>query len=160
MNDRDYRAAYIRAKLDVLIPAQIKALRGEMTQAELGREANMKQSRISAMEMPGATNFNLETLVRLAAVCNVGLAVKFVPFSEMLHWENSFSLETFGVVPLQQDDAFLRPVRTDEPTTRAAAAENATNELAAASKKPPISDRTSGVVQMATLAAGAGGGYD
>src|SRR5687767_14990650 len=88
--DGDYRASYIRSKLDVLIPSQIRALRGEMTQKELGKAAEMKQSRISAMETPGAVNFNLETLVRLASTFKVGMVVKFVPFSEMLGWENQY----------------------------------------------------------------------
>lgn len=109
LTDSDYRAAYIRSKLDVLIPAQIKVLRGDMTQVELGKQANMKQSRISAMETPGGTNFNLETLVRLASVLKVGLAVKFVTFSELLKWENSFSPDRFSVIPLDDDAVFLNP---------------------------------------------------
>jgi hypothetical protein len=88
--DAKYRAAYIRSKLDILIPSQIRALRGESTQKELGIAVDMKQSHISAMETPGSVNFNLEALVRLASVFKLGMMVKFVPFSEMLAWENSY----------------------------------------------------------------------
>src|SRR5260370_41604063 len=90
LSERDYRANYIRAKLDVLVPSQLRALRlrRDLTQPILAEQAGMKQSRISAMETPGRTNFNLETLVRLAATFKVGLVVKFVPFSAMLRWEN------------------------------------------------------------------------
>ncbi|MHB8302597.1 MAG: hypothetical protein ACYDC6_07155 [Acidobacteriaceae bacterium] len=52
----------------------------------------------------------LETLARLAATFKVGLVVKFVPFSEMLQWENGFSQDVFNVLPrLDQDEAFLNP---------------------------------------------------
>lgn len=105
------RASYIRAKLNVLIPSQIRGLRLKrpMTQRELADSAKMKQSRISAMERPGEVQFNLETLVRLAAAFKVGLKVEFVPFSEMLAWENGFSQDQFNPIPIDNDRAFLNP---------------------------------------------------
>lgn len=111
LRERDFRAAYIRAKLDVLIPSQLRALRlgQDKTQPEVANMADMKQSRISAMETPGRVNFNLETLVRMAATQNVGLVVKFVPFSEMLEWENSYSQDAFNPTLLANDVAFLEP---------------------------------------------------
>jgi hypothetical protein len=72
----------------------------------------MKQSRISAMETPGAVNFNLETLVRIASTLKVGLVVRFVPFSEMLRWENGFNQDQFDVVILENDTEFIRPAAT------------------------------------------------
>ena len=112
--DRDYRAAYIRAKLDILIPSQLRALRLRLdkTQPELAQMADMKQPRISAMETPGLVNFNRETLVRMAATHNVGLVVKFVPFSEMLAWENSYSQDAFDPTRLPNDIRFLQPTVT------------------------------------------------
>ncbi len=110
LSDAKYRASYIKSKLDVLIPSQIKALRGDMTQAELANQAGMLQSRISAMETPGKTNFNLDTLVRLAATFRVALVVKFVPYSEMLRWENAYSQDEFqNITHLEDDGAFLNP---------------------------------------------------
>jgi transcriptional regulator with XRE-family HTH domain len=107
--DTSLRADYIRAKLDVLIPSQLRALRlrQEKTQPELAQMADMKQSRISAMETPGKVNFNQETLVRMAATLNVAMKVEFVPFSEMLEWENSYSQDTFDVTRLPDDVDFL-----------------------------------------------------
>lgn len=111
IEERDYRAAYVRAKLDVLIPSQLRALRlrRDLTQPTLAEEAGMKQSRISAMETPGRVNFNLETLVRLAATFGVGLMVKFVPFSEMLRWENDYSQDAFNVTEIGDDIEFKTP---------------------------------------------------
>lgn len=108
---KSYRAAYIRAKLNVLVPSQIRALRLKLfkTQTALAAQAEMKQSRISAMERPGAVQLNLETLIRLASAFKVGLVVKFVPFNEMLRWENRFSQDQFNVLTLDEDLAFLDP---------------------------------------------------
>jgi hypothetical protein len=61
------------------------------------------------METPGKTNFNLDTLVRLAATFKVALVVKFVPFSEILQWENNFSQDEFCVERIDDDIAFCTP---------------------------------------------------
>lgn len=109
------RASYINSKLNVLIPSQIRALRlrrDNMTQKQLAALAEMAQPRISAMERPGATKFNLETLVRLASAFKVGLKVEFVAFSEMLDWENSFSQDSFDATKLDNDVHFLNPMPT------------------------------------------------
>src|ERR1022692_4246458 len=107
------RASYIKAKLGVLVPAQIRALRLKSAmprQKDLAREAEMQQSRISMFETPGMANVTLETLARLAATFKTGLVVQFVPFHEMLRWENEFSQDKFDVVPrLDKDEAFLAP---------------------------------------------------
>lgn len=112
LRDRKMRFAYIKAKLGVLVPSQIRALRlrsGMPKQSDLAKSASMQQSRISLLETPGASNVTLETLASLAATFKVGLAVKFVPFSEMLQWENSFSQDSFNVLPLNEDTNFLAP---------------------------------------------------
>jgi transcriptional regulator with XRE-family HTH domain len=111
LKNRTSREAYIGAKLKVLIPSQIRALRLKSPtprQEDLAKAADMKQSRISAMETPGAVNFNLETLVRVASALRVGLLVKFVSFSEMLQWENDFTQDQFDVVTLDRDVSFQR----------------------------------------------------
>jgi transcriptional regulator with XRE-family HTH domain len=78
-------------------------------QADLAAKAKMQQSRISMFETPGAANLTLDTLSRLAAAFKVGLVVKFVPFSEMLEWENNYSQDFFDVTRLDHDVAFLNP---------------------------------------------------
>lgn len=76
-------------------------------QADLARASEMLQSRISLLETPGAANVTLETLSRIAAAFKVGLIVKFVTFSEMLAWENSFSQDQFDVTKIDKDANFL-----------------------------------------------------
>ncbi|MFP5227058.1 MAG: helix-turn-helix domain-containing protein [Acidobacteriota bacterium] len=106
----DTRTAYIKSKLGVLVPSQIRALRlrSQMPrQADLAHAAGLHQSRISTFETPGAANMTLETLARLAATFKVGLKVQFVSMSEMLRWESRYSQDTFSVTPLGLDRQFL-----------------------------------------------------
>jgi transcriptional regulator with XRE-family HTH domain len=111
IKNRDTRESYIRSKLSVLLPAQIRSLRlrREMTQAELGSDANMKQARISVLERIGEVSFSIETLIKISSAFRVGLIVKFVPMSEMLAWENSFMPDEFDVHPIEKDTAFTSP---------------------------------------------------
>jgi transcriptional regulator with XRE-family HTH domain len=109
-NNNETRQAYIRSKVSTNIASQIRALRrrGGLTQTELAKLSEMKQSRISATERPG-TRLNIETLVRLAAAFKTGLSVRFVSFSEMLGWENQFSQDEFDVINVDEDLEFRRP---------------------------------------------------
>jgi transcriptional regulator with XRE-family HTH domain len=111
LGSREYRESYLRAKLNELIPSQIRALRlqEDWTQKKLGEEADMKQARISAIEKPGQVKFTLDTLIGLAAAFRVGLQVRFVPFSQMVKWENEFSQDEFQIDPLEKDHDFLEP---------------------------------------------------
>lgn len=101
------REAYTRSKISINIPSQIRALRRrrDLTQQELAIEADMKQSRISAMERPG-TKLNIETLIRVAAAFRTGLIVKFAPFSDMIDWENDFSQDSFDSAKIEDDWKF------------------------------------------------------
>jgi transcriptional regulator with XRE-family HTH domain len=108
------RVSYTKAKINVNIASQIKALRRrrDMKQIDLAREAEMRQSRISAIERPGASGLTVETLVRLASAFRVGLIIKFVPFSEMLRWDNSFCQDLFEVTKIDEDIEFIKPELT------------------------------------------------
>lgn len=108
----DSRASYIKAKLGVLVPSQIRSLRlqAEMPrQSDLAKAAGLHQSRISMFETPGAANMTIETLSRMAAAFKVGLRVEFVSFNEMLTWENGFSQDSFRVTPINEDYEFQNP---------------------------------------------------
>jgi len=111
LNEQAARESYIRSKLSVLLPAQIRSLRLRrgQKQSELAASAEMKQARISKLEQIGAANFSIETMIHLAAAFRTGLIVKFVPFSDMLKWENDFQPDSFDVTPIEQDRQFRNP---------------------------------------------------
>jgi hypothetical protein len=140
------RTAYIKAKLVVLVPAQIRTLRLKSNnppmpyQKDLAKEAEMQQSRISMFETPGEANITLETLAKVAAALRLGVIVKFVPFHEMLRWENEFCPEGYDVRPrLDEDQEFLHPEHAaDDPPLEAAG--GGFGQDMEAARKPPASD--------------------
>jgi transcriptional regulator with XRE-family HTH domain len=92
--DPEYREAFNLENVYATICAQIRALREQrnMSQSKLGREAKMAQERISILEDPNAeTKPSLNTLLRLASAFDVGLDVRFVPFSTVL--DNSINTD-------------------------------------------------------------------
>lgn len=95
---REYRAGYVAAQTDVLIPFQIRALRKQygLEQKDLAELTGMKQPTISRLEKAG-TRANIETLMRIADGLDVALIVKFVPFSELVRWSDNFSPDSFTV---------------------------------------------------------------
>jgi transcriptional regulator with XRE-family HTH domain len=99
LKDPEYRAAFVEAQMAVGLPFQIRALREKrgMSQETLAAKAEMLQPRISAIEKPGKSKLNLETLRRIARAFDVGLLVKFVPFSELIGWSDSFDSEEFEI---------------------------------------------------------------
>lgn len=85
LGDRDYRDAFTTFKVDDELSAQIFALREQqgLTQEELGDRAGMAQSRIAKLEGT-CSGVSLATIKRLANAFDVGLSVRFVPFSEIV----------------------------------------------------------------------------
>ncbi|MBS1842735.1 MAG: helix-turn-helix transcriptional regulator [Acidobacteria bacterium] len=104
---KPYREAFVTSQISVGIPFQIRALREQrgLGQKQLAEAAGMLQPRISAMEKPGNGSLNLETLKRLAGAFDVGLIVKFVPFTELTQWADDFSPDTFFVASFEDEEA-------------------------------------------------------
>jgi hypothetical protein len=63
----------------------------------------MKQSRISALEDPNYENIEVGTLRRLASAFDVGLTVRFVPFSELVRWSATLSDADISVSSFDED---------------------------------------------------------
>lgn len=83
-----YRDGFVSAHISNTVASQIALLRSERgwTQKELAEKTGMKQSRISALEDPNYENIEVGTLRRLASAFDVGLMVRFAPFSEVVRW--------------------------------------------------------------------------
>lgn len=85
--DRDYREALNLENVYASVCGQMRNIREqqELSQLELGRKAKMAQERISILEDPNAeTKPTLNTLLRIAGALDVGLEVRFIPFSRVL----------------------------------------------------------------------------
>jgi hypothetical protein len=68
----------------------------------------MHQERISQIEDPNYGKLSLSTLKRIASAFDVGLVVRFVPFSELAEWELSLSSESLKVSSFNEDKYFQK----------------------------------------------------
>jgi len=113
LRDREYRKAFVVSQINIGIPFQVRALlksRGK-TQEWLAKQTGMLQPRVSGLMTPGRTRPNIETLRRLAEAFDCGLAVRFVPFSELARWSASFDPESFNVPEFENDIGFIERKR-------------------------------------------------
>lgn len=89
LKNSEYRHAFSSAQSRRTISAQIKALRNSegrnWTQKNLGDRAGMKQNAIARLENPSYGDYSIRTLQRLAEAFDVGLVVRFAPFSELVN---------------------------------------------------------------------------
>ncbi len=88
LNDSDFRKQFVSEHVDVGIAFQIRSLRNrqELTQAGLAKLLDVTQPDVSPWENPDYGSYTLTTLKELANAFNVGLLVRFVPFSKLVGW--------------------------------------------------------------------------
>jgi transcriptional regulator with XRE-family HTH domain len=107
LKNKEYRDAFVAEHIDTGIPFQIRALREqkgrEWTQEGLGIRTGMAQETISRLEDPNYGKLTLKTLKRLASAFDVGLMVRFVPFSELVGWELNLTGGSLEVLSFDKD---------------------------------------------------------
>ena len=100
LSSKEYRDAYSETQMSVDILFQVEALARSRnkTLSDLVKEADAPLA-----QLEGEEPISPETLHRLAAVFDVGLMVRFVPFSDLVYWENVFDPNTFDVPSFEDD---------------------------------------------------------
>src|SRR5713226_6032626 len=96
------RAKFVESHLNKSIAFQIRSLRGEKwTQAEFAEKLGIKHpNNVSArLENPNYGKHTLTTLKKIAAACDVGLVVWFIPFSRLAHWVSGTPYVDKGLSP-------------------------------------------------------------
>lgn len=104
--EREFREAFNLENVYTTICFQLRALREqrEMTQGKLGKAAHMAPERISILEDPNAESKpTLNTLLRLAGALDVGLDVRFVPFSKVLMHSVNTDFQELGVISFDDE---------------------------------------------------------
>ncbi len=88
LSDPDFRKQFIDEHVDVGIAFQIRSLRNrqKLTQSDLAQLLDVKQPLVSSWENPNYGKYSLKTLKDLAKAFDVGLLVRFVPFSTLVDW--------------------------------------------------------------------------
>ena len=105
LKDKEYRSEYVSSNVDVGVASQIRALREqrEWNQTKLAKEAKMHQERISALENPSHSP-TLATLKKLANAFDVGLIVKFIPFSELVEGKLDMSSKSLNALSFDEEN--------------------------------------------------------
>lgn len=118
LKNKEYRDAFAVEQIDTGIPFQVQALREQRgwTQKDLGIHSDMAQETISRIEDPNYGKLTLKTLKRLASAFDVGLMVRFVPFSEIVKWELNLSPGSLRVLSFNEDSYFLNGEGQEETT--------------------------------------------
>lgn len=110
LRDKESRDAYVSAHIETGVQFQVRAnrYRREWTQSELATRAGWKsQAAISLAENSDDRSPSIPTLKKIAAAFDVALIVRFVPFSELVDYNQSLGGRDLGI-PSFDDDAGLR----------------------------------------------------
>lgn len=103
----EYRRAFVEAHATDTVAFQLRAMRKaqELDQSDVAEKlGNRKlQPMISRYENPDYGKYSITTLLELAAVFDVALAVRFVPFSELVEWDLSANPAKELPVPFDKD---------------------------------------------------------
>lgn len=118
LRDKEERDLFVSEQIDTGLPFQIRAIRQARgwSQKELAERAGMAQEGISRLESLDYGKYTLRTLKRLASAFDVGLVVRFEPFSQLVDWEANLSPKDLAV-PDYEHDPGLRPADTTDVET-------------------------------------------
>jgi len=95
------RERFVESHLNRSLAYQIRALRGDLTQAEFAEKIGTKYANnVSArLENPQYGKHQIRILKKIASGCDVALVVWFVPFSRMVDWATTTPHVDRGLVP-------------------------------------------------------------
>jgi len=115
LKDKTYRDAFVASHIFNGIAFQIKTIREHkpFTQTELANLTGMKQERISVLENPNNSSVTINTLQRIASAFDVGLMIRFVPYSELVKWDISLSSDSLQVASYPEDTYFKEELTTE-----------------------------------------------
>jgi transcriptional regulator with XRE-family HTH domain len=109
-DDKEYADAFVAAEVATGLPFQIRALRKaqKWSQQELAERTGQHQKTISDFENPNyGGKYAVASLLRLAAVFDVALIVRFAPMSDLVDWAATLSPDKIKV-PARTKDARLK----------------------------------------------------
>src|SRR5919197_4806012 len=138
LKNKAYRVAFVVEHVKTSVPLQIHALREQFgwTQGQLAERAKTTQTVISRLEDPNYGNLSLNSLLKLAYAFDIGLLVKFVPFSRLL---NEFQ-------DLSPQALFAKPFIEELPNLEAWAKESTTEESTAFKQGPSYATASGSVI--------------
>jgi transcriptional regulator with XRE-family HTH domain len=96
---KSFRDAYTEQHVKTSIPEQIRAIRikRDWTQSELAERSKTTQTVIARVEDINYGNLSLNTLLKIASALDIGLLVKFVPYSRLVREFEDASIAAVNV---------------------------------------------------------------
>ena len=106
LRDPEFRKQFIDEHINVGVAFQIRSLRNRQKkkQSELAELLHVKQPLVSSWENPNYGNYSLNTLKDLAKAFDVGLLVRFVPFSSLVDWEANLTPDMIAPPDFTQEN--------------------------------------------------------
>jgi hypothetical protein len=102
-HSRDYRHGYVETQLRAFLADQVRALRGDKSQAEFGRLIGKPQSVVSRLEDEDYGKLSIQTLLDIAQKLDIAVLARFVSFEDFLIGTDDQSTE--AVIPAPYDAA-------------------------------------------------------
>ncbi len=108
LRDPEYRHQFIEEEINVGIAFQIRSLRNRqnLKQANLADRLGVKQPLLSSWENPDYGKYSLATLKELAKAFDVGLLVRFVPFSTLVDWALNLTSDTIAPPSFSEEEKY------------------------------------------------------
>ncbi len=99
LKNKKYRDAYVMNHVKTSLPIQARLIREQhgWTQEEIANRMKTTQTVISRLEDPNYGNLTLNSLFKLVSAFDMGLLVKIVPFTRLLHEFQDLSPDTLSV---------------------------------------------------------------
>ena len=113
LQSKRFREAYVFEHIKRHIPFQIRTMRTERdwSQAKAGEAIGKPQNVISRLESPAYNKLTLQTLLDVARGFDVGLVIKFVPFSRLVQEYEDVSFDALSAPSVSGDDEASREER-------------------------------------------------
>jgi hypothetical protein len=115
LRNRTFRHAYFEKSAKAYLANQIRALRGELSQAEFGKLIGSPQSVVSRLEDESYGKLNTQTLVDIAKRLDVAVVVKFVDYPTFLN--EIADVSTAALVPAAYSDSQLNALAVPSART-------------------------------------------
>ena len=111
-SDYEYRHQFVEEEINVGIAFQIRSLRNKqnLKQGELANLMNVKQPLVSSWENPNYGKYTLATLKGLAKAFDVGLLVRFVPFSNLADLTADLTHYDIATPAFSEEKNHARPI--------------------------------------------------
>jgi transcriptional regulator with XRE-family HTH domain len=106
LQNKKFRDAYVFEHIKRHIPFQVRTMRTERdwSQAKAGEAIGKPQNVISRLESPAYGKLTLQTLLDIARGFDVGLLIKFVPFSRLIGEYEDVSFDALSAASVSGDD--------------------------------------------------------